>query len=133
MKKEILLIGAVHKNQHIYSYATSFKTAFEQLGYNVSLFNYRSRKNTLLRNWKKNYDLRRYSAQLNPTMSFLLKTESLEFQTYLALRKHSRYMVGFHPDNPFCLWNYNSSAALVKALPLFDCYTSWSSTLQQHL
>lgn len=135
--KKIVIIGPRNRAPGSYSYATSFIRPFQNLGFDVTFFNSRPQSsNKFMRSIEAqliNRMLQKNIAKINPDACLLIKTESLDLQTYKKIKSHTKKMIGYHPDNPFCLWNKNSSSSLISALPLFDCYWSWNKTISDNL
>jgi spore maturation protein CgeB len=128
-KNNILLVGAFSPNPSIYTYASSFYNALQQLGYNVTPYNYRYNLFSW-NNYLNNQYLITTVQKAKPDLIFLIKAETITAKTLDYIKKtYGSTIVNFYPDNPFVLWNGNSNAEVLKSLPLYDCFLSWSKIL----
>jgi len=134
--KKLLLIGECSNNPAVYTYVTSFSHSFEELGFEVELFNNKKNyfplwlpKQFLLNSYIMNFLLKRKIKKNKPDVIFILKGENI-FASTLALAKQcGSILYNFFPDNPFVVWNGNSSVELLKSLPLYDIFFIWSKQL----
>jgi len=138
-KKRVLLVGAFSHDPTVYTYASSFHTALETLGYQVLPFNYRprpssflpgtNRLSTYLSRLQINKKLVQEARSFKPEIVFIVKGEMITPHALLQLKTLGARIANFYPDNPFALWNGNSTPHVLHALPLFDCFLSWSERL----
>jgi spore maturation protein CgeB len=133
---KVLVVGAFSQDSNAYTYATTFHKTFQKLGYQVDTFN--TRKNWGL--FKEvnthfcNVFLQRKVLEFKPDMVFFVKAENVYSKTVRQLKnKFKTLLVNFYPDNPFVLWNGNSNSQVLKSLPFYDCYLSWSKQLMSSL
>lgn len=121
----ILFVGAFSKHSSVYSYADSFVRAFKSLGHDVKVVNYRSGKSFFMNQRLK------YEAYIQkPDLIFILKGELIYASTISWLRKKvGAYLVNFYPDNPFTLWNGNSTIEIITSITYYDCWLIWSEKL----
>jgi spore maturation protein CgeB len=136
MKKitKTLLVGATSQDPSIYTYASSFYSTLQKLGYSVELFNYRTQTYSWLpakaKQWLINQQLIQYAKRFQPDLVFLLKAENIQASTLSTIKQLiNTKIINFFPDNPFAIWNGNSSAEVLKSLPLYTCFLSWSKML----
>jgi len=142
--KKILLIGAFSQSPDHYTYATSFVAPLTKLGFIVYPFNYRrsfvpcissqkALQSRLLASLNKklcNKALLATALHYKPDLIFIIKGEEIKSSTLAAIKqKINCHIVNFYPDNPFTLWNGNSNAQVLKSLPLYSCFLSWSPIL----
>lgn len=137
-QEKVLLVGAFSHNPMVYTYASSFVTALQELNFDVEIFNYRTpllwKKNTWINDIIINKMLIAKTIRFAPSLIFLIKAESITASTLAFLQSHIRCkMINFYPDNPFVLWNGNSKAEVLKSLPLYTCFLSWSRILNSAL
>lgn len=142
--KTIVLVGAFAHDKNQYSYATSFYNALVKIGFTVHPFNYRATHIPFLKTYlfshtrpfaflqKKlcNHALIRFVLKIKPDMLFILKGELITSKTLTKIKAQCHcHIINFYPDNPFTLWNGNSNADVLKSLPLYSCFPSWSPIL----
>lgn len=134
--KKLLLIGECNSNPAIYTYATSFEKSFKALGYEVISFNNKKKYllfafkyASLINNFVMNFLLQRKLASCKPDVVFILKGENLSVKTIRFAKTCGAKLVNFFPDNPFVVWNGNSSGAVLASLPLYDIFLIWSQQL----
>ena len=136
----ILFVGAFNNDPSIYTYAQSFVSALESMGHTVIPFNYRTTFvpgtllfgsiGTHLNQQICNQKLIQAVHKHHPTILFLLKAEHVTAATLTTIKKHHACkIINFYPDNPFTLWNGNSTAHVVQRFPLCDCFLSWATAL----
>lgn len=124
--KKIVLVGAFAADEKIYTYASSFYKTLAYLGYDVVPFNYRQYSSLHLTNML----LRSAVWKHRPEMVFILKGETVTAQTVAWIKSRcGASVVNFYPDNPFTVWNGNSTDHLLRALPLYDHFLIWSHQL----
>lgn len=131
---KILLVGAFSDNPAIYTYALSFNTALQKLGYQVDTFNYRNKifPGPLARfdHMAINKALIKKVTAAKPDLIFMVKAESITAATLAFIKKNLCHnIINFYPDNPFALWNGNSNHEVLTSLPLLTCFLSWSQML----
>ncbi len=140
----ILLVGSLAPDPRQYTYASSFERAFKQLGHNVTVVNtWRSQHwlpwpARLIKNryasWHLNKALRITAQSSHFAIIFFIKAHRITAKTIEWLRHNSSaQLIHLYPDNPFVCWNGNSNAEVLQALPLFDCWLSWSRMLMPAL
>ncbi len=140
MSKRILVVGNFNPDPTIYTYARSFFSTFEQLGFATAYVDCLPRSaghqlpylNKILQpvaNVLANKRVIQAAAKHCPDVVFIIKGHNLLPSTIQAVKKTGPMVVNFYPDNPFALWNNNGTAAVLKSLPLFDCFLSWSPIL----
>ncbi|MFC1894502.1 glycosyltransferase [Candidatus Dependentiae bacterium] len=130
--KKILVVGDFRENKHIYTYANSFYKIFLELDYKVEFFNSREKicSNLKLNNYLINLFLIRKVVIFDPEIVFFVKSENIIYKTIKLLKnKFKKKLINFYPDNPFCFWNHNSNSNVLKSLPLYDYFLSWSKML----
>lgn len=135
---KILLVGAFPDNPAIYTYALSFNTALQKLGYHVDSFNYRNKifpgPFARFNNIAINKALIKKVAATKPDLIFLVKAENITTETLAFIKKNLCHkIINFYPDNPFALWNGNSNHEVLTSLPLLSCFLSWSQMLTPSL
>lgn len=131
---KILLVGAISDDPSMYTYASSFNSTLKYLGYTVELYNYRNHSYSWLpkraKEWAINQQLSNHENEFKPDLLFLLKAETIRESTLRTIKQRSNLkIINFYPDNPFALWNGNSTAEVLKSLPLYTCFMSWSKML----
>jgi spore maturation protein CgeB len=142
--RKVLVVGEFKPSQSSYTYTRSFVRAFESLGLEVSQLNLRrslvapwcatSHQLPSILKWLNdrfiNRKLRRVAASIKPDLIFVLKGENLTPRTLRVIKaKTGACCFNYFPDNPFVLWNGNSTGNLLKSLPLYDCFAIWARTL----
>lgn len=141
--KRILLVGKISSDSSIYTYATSFLHALRELGFLVDAFNVKrnylpwpaahhdslpswlKRINNIIINWRLKVAVRQSKADF----VFVIKGENIFPTVIRMMQQQGCYVINFYPDNPFCLWNGNSTGHLLYALPLYDLFLIWSRDL----
>ena len=136
LTSRILVIGAFSPDPTIYTYATSFYQALQKLSSQpVTLFNYRQsylpkilpyRLRKPLNQYIMNCKLLAQAQELQPELIFIIKGELLFPWTLQKLKNLGAKVVNFYPDNPFAVWNGNSNANVLQALPIYDCFLFWA-------
>lgn len=139
--KKVLLVGNFNNNPEIYTYASSFYKAMQNLGFTVEKFNY---KNSIFKtsifnkifgnkiiNKLLNYSLLRTVKYFNPDLIFMLKADNISCQTLRNIKKYNQNIkiINFYPDNPFTFWNGNSNENILLSLPVYDLFLIWSHQL----
>jgi len=72
-----------------------------------------------------NIKLRRISAQMQPDLILIIKGENIFSKTITWLKANTcAAIVNWDPDNPF--WWSNTSTELLRSMPLFDAFGTWS-------
>jgi spore maturation protein CgeB len=135
--KKILLVGNFSNNPQIYTYASSFFKAMQNLGFNVEKFNYKNSRfnNPILKNifgeQLLNYSLLKSVKTFKPDLIFMIKADNITFQTLKSIKIINKNIkiINFYPDNPFTFWNGNSSANILLSLPIYDLFLIWSHQL----
>ncbi len=144
MNKKILVVGKFSADPNVYTYATSFYKTFEQLGYDTQYVDCTPQgplQHTPLINKitgplavaHANNRVLQAVKKYNPSLVFILKGQYLTPQSIQAIKASGALVVNFYPDNPFVLWNGNSTEHILKSLPFFDCFLSWSPILKPTL
>lgn len=140
MNNKVLVVGAFSNDPAIYTYATSFYKTFQHLGFDTNYVNYRKPIllttipgiNRITAAWaarSANNQIIASVKEHRPWLVFILKGESITPETLREIKKNCVRVVNFYPDNPFSLWNGNSTELILKSLPLYDCMLSWSDSL----
>jgi spore maturation protein CgeB len=140
MNKKVLVIGAFSSNPTVYTYASSFYKAFQNLGFDTTYINYRqpiamativgiNRITATFATMQAQKKILAAVKKHMPWLVFILKGECITPATIRAIKQTGARVVNFYPDNPFALWNNNSTELVLKSLPLFDCFLSWSQSL----
>ncbi|MBD3231368.1 glycosyltransferase [Candidatus Dependentiae bacterium] len=130
--KKVLVVGSFNSNPEIYTYAISFYKSFKKLGYEVERFNYRKKFVSIkkLNDFVCNTFLERKVAQFYPDLIFFIKSENIFASTIRRIKNNfNAVLVNFYPDNPFILWNGNSTSNILLSLPIYDCFLTWSKML----
>jgi spore maturation protein CgeB len=146
--KKILLVGKFSDDQSVYTYASSFQTTLQKLGYHVEIFNYKKKILPLgrrrrwpthdhlpgilkfLNNFLCNQKLLRKAAAQKYDLIFFIKAETIFPKTLCKLKSYTNaLLISFYPDNPFSFWSGNSNSNVLNALPLFDHFFIWSKML----
>lgn len=135
----ILVVGAFSQDPAVYTYATSFYTTLQALARGrVYSFNTRqqllvdrlpSALTTRLAALLINQQLLKATATLKPTLVFIIKGEQIFASTLRSIKTTGTQVINFYPDNPFVLWNGNSTVHVLESLPLLDCMPFWSPEL----
>ncbi|MFH1254482.1 MAG: glycosyltransferase [bacterium] len=135
--KKVLLVGNFNDNPKIYTYASSFYKAMQNLGLMVEKFNYKNpRLNTPI--FKNIIGTRLINCSLiktvqifKPDLIFMLKADNVSVQTLKNIKNNNKNIkiINFYPDNPFTFWNGNSNANILLSLPIYDLFLSWSHQL----
>lgn len=144
MNKKIVIVGALSKDPSVYCYAQSFYTTLKTLGYSACLINYRPQ--AVFKNMPVFAHLSKYVAtklanlrilrivrKMRPWLVLIIKGETLCPKTIRVIKSTGALVINAYPDNPFALWNGNSTASLLQSLPLFDCFLSWSEDIAKTL
>lgn len=131
---KILLVGAFSDNPAVYTYASSFNTALQKLGYHVTSFNYRNKivpwPLAIFNHIAINKALIKKATAIKPDLVFLVKAENITAATVTFIKKNvCSSIINFYPDNPFVLWNGNSNQQVLTSLPAYSCFLSWSRML----
>lgn len=144
----ILVVGAASHDPAVYTYAPSFYRAFKKLGYSkTTFFNLRAsylpfincptqlpRAFTKINEYAINYALIQTVKRLQPDLIFFIKANTIFPETIHTIKTYGKpHLVHFYPDNPFVFWNGNSNERILKGLPLFDTFLSWSEMLIEPL
>ncbi len=140
--KKLLLVGYFPQDTSIYAYATSFIKPLQKLGFNVEIFNYRT--NYLPCNWLNpskiinqfiiNQQLTKAALKFKPNVVFCIKAETITPGTLTKIKqKCASYLINFHPDSPFALWNGNSTVNIIKSFRVYDHFLTWSHELMPAL
>lgn len=136
--KKILLVGSFSQDPSIYTYAHSFQRALQGLEFDVQTFNTHTKPSRL--NWLKNFSLNHLNARLlktvrktKPDLVFLLKAQHITPQALEKIKTFGCRLTNFYPDNPFTLWNGNSTPHVLNSFRLYDCFMSWSPILEPAL
>ncbi len=138
MHKKLLLVGYLPHDSSIYAYATSFVSPLQKLGFEVKNFNYRD--HFFKNNWFKpfriinhyliNRQLLKTAKAFKPDIVFCIKAETITPQTLIAIKKQcNSYLINFHPDSPFALWNGNSTVNIIRSFRIYDHFLTWSHEL----
>ena len=127
-------MGHFGEDPKIYTYATSFYTTLQKLGLGVHKFEYRKKYflgfsgflNTFLMNWA----LKNEAKIVGADCVLVIKGENILPKTLLWLQEklHAK-LFNFYPDNPFTLWNGNSTIHVLNSLPIYDRVLIWSKQL----
>lgn len=120
------------------------RDGFAQAGYEAVIFDYRQllrpdshpflrvrvirRAFRPFRHWQVGRSLVRLAERFDPSVVLIIKGETLTPQTLIELRQRTQAkLANWNPDSPF---NPSvSTAAVLKGIPLYDCYF----TFAQHL
>ncbi|MBM3893529.1 glycosyltransferase [Candidatus Dependentiae bacterium] len=140
MNKKILVVGKFSADPTIYTYATSFYKTFQQLNYDTTYVDCSPtsplQQTPLINNIARPLAIARANKSVlhavyahSPSLVFILKGQHLTPRTIQAIKATGARVVNFYPDNPFALWNGNSTAYILQSLPLFNCFLSWSPVL----
>lgn len=146
-QRSVLVVGHFSDRPELYTYATSFAHEFERCGLTVMRFDTVVKRNSLavvmqrvnprfkvLQDYAMNKQLVMFVEAHKPDLIFLLKAENVWSSTLKKLKKNSTaQLVNFYPDNPFACWNYNSNGEVLRSLPVYDCFLSWSKMLMMPL
>ena len=135
--KKVLLVGNFNNNPEIYTYASSFYKAMQNLGLAVEKFNYKNPKFNIpiLKNTigsrLLNYSLLRTVKDFKPDLIFMLKADNISVQTLKNIKNYNNNIkiINFYPDNPFTFWNGNSNSNILLSLPVYDLFLIWSHQL----
>lgn len=134
--KKVLLVGNFNDNPKIYTYASSFYKAMQNLGLVVEKFNYKNPKfNTVLKNIIGsrliNYSLLRTAENFKPDLIFMLKADNITPKILKKIKTNNKNIkiINFYPDNPFTFWNGNSNANVLLSLPIYDLFLIWAHQL----
>lgn len=135
--KKILLIGHFSKNPKVYTYASSFASTLQELGYTVKKEEYRKTflnpSNKVARSLALkicNSALKFSATTFKPDVVFIIKGETISPKTIIFFKeKIKAKVINFYPDNPFAVWNANSTPSMLYSLPHFDLFLSWSKQL----
>jgi spore maturation protein CgeB len=146
--KKILLVSKFSDDQSVYTYASSFQTTLQKLGYHVEIFNYKKKILPLgrrrrwltydhlpgilkfLNNFLCNQKLLRRAVIQKYNLIFFIKAETIFPKTLCKLKFYTNaLLINFYPDNPFSFWNENSNANVLNSLPFFDNFFIWSKML----
>ncbi len=142
--KKILLVSKFAQDKNVYTYASSFYTALQDLGYTVATFNCKQSflpltnhdhdalapHLKLANNILVNNELKRKICTYKPDIIFLIKAENVAYKTLRTIKKTTQCkLINFYPDNPFVFWNGNSNKNVLMALPLYDHFLIWSKEL----
>ncbi len=140
MNKKVLIVGKFSTDPNIYTYASSFYKTFQLLGYETAQVDCSPVgpfQNTPVINKIAlplaiagiNKTILAAVKQHSPSLVFILKGQHITPRTIAAIKSAGARVVNFYPDNPYALWNGNSTESILKSLPLFDCFLSWSPIL----
>lgn len=133
-----MLIGMFSENNAQYAYASSFARTFCILGFRVITFNNRhqffswipKRFTNWLNNYLINQSLLKQVQKYKPSLLFLIKAENIFPTTLKTIKaKYNPTIVNFYPDNPFAVWNGNSTHHVLASLPFYDHFLIWSQML----
>ena len=135
--KKVLLVGNFSNNPKIYTYASSFFKAMQNLGLVVEKFNYKNSRfnNPIVKNIfgarLLKYSLLRTVKSFKPDLIFMLKADNIETKTLINIKKYDKNIkiINFYPDNPFTFWNGNSNANILLSLPVYDLFLIWAYQL----
>jgi spore maturation protein CgeB len=76
--------------------------------------------------YRMNHMLERTIIQGRFDLLFFLKPDVVKPWVLRSIRPYAQRIISFYPENPFVLWNGNSNADVLAALPLFDEHLTWS-------
>lgn len=136
--QKVLVVGMLSTNPHQYTYATSFIRTFQKLNYKVQAFNNRHHYTfpmiepikTSINNYCINQSLKRVVRHFQPDIIFFIKAENIFASTLAYIKKNFKAQcINFYPDNPFTVWNGNSTIHVLKSLPYYDHFLIWSESL----
>ena len=134
----VMLVGMFSKNDDQYTYASSFARTFYTLGHRVITFNNRYqflpwfpvRFTNWLNNYLINQSLLKQIKKYRPDLLFLIKGENIFPSTLKIIKaQYNPIIINFYPDNPFVVWNGNSTQHLLASLPVYDHFLIWSRML----
>lgn len=134
--QKIVLAGMLSNTQ--YTYASSFVQTLQELCYEVIQFNTRPKINlpipkkvtTYLRDYLVNKNLIKMISKHKPDILFLIKAENIFASTLQLIKeKFGTTIINFYPDNPFAIWNGNSTINVLESLQIYDHFLIWSETL----
>lgn len=136
--QKIMLVGMFSSDPTQYTYASSFARTFYNLGLRVITFNNRyqflswlpTRFTSRLNNVLINQSLLKQIKEYQPDLLFLIKAENIFASTLEKIKeKHNPIIINFYPDNPFVVWNGNSTHHVLMSLPIYDHFLIWSEML----
>lgn len=136
--QKVMLVGMFSSDSAQYTYASSFARTFYNLGFRVITFNSRYqffpwlplRFTSRLNNFLINQSLLKQVKEYQPDLVFLIKAENIFASTLKKIKeKYNPTIINFYPDNPFVLWNGNSTHHVLMSLPIFDHFLIWSEML----
>lgn len=134
----VMTIGMFSINDAQYTYASSFARTFCTLNFRVITFNNRhqffswipARLTSWLNNYLINQSLLKQVQKYKPNLLFLIKAENIFPSTLKKIKeKYKPTIINFYPDNPFVVWNGNSTQHVLASLPLYDHFLIWSKML----
>jgi spore maturation protein CgeB len=135
--KKILLVGEFSPGAAAWSYSNVFK----ELGHELEMFDVKTSMHDAFSgkigygarvagDYFLNQRLRRVVLRLRPDLVFLAKAENISHKTLRSIKQACNpVLINFYPDNPFVFWNGNSSAHVLRSLPLYDYFLIWSKML----
>lgn len=131
--KKILLVGNFENKPKVYTYATSFYKALNNLNYSVECFNYKNSRFNIpfIGKYLLDFYLIKLIKKCNPDLIFMIKAEKVSHKTLKKIKKGNPRigLLNFYPDNPFTFWNGNSNSDVLLSLPLYDLFLIWSYEL----
>ena len=100
-----------------------------------------------------NRDLVKHIRDNTYDLVFFVKAENIAYKTIRKIKQvgqiqnmldgveiepgktceNTSLLVNFYPDNPFVFWNGNSNKDILRSLPEYDCFLSWSKMLMPAL
>jgi hypothetical protein len=141
----VLLVGKFSLDPAVYTYPSSFIPALQECSERVTLFNTDTADapfiekissrftplHTLITHQLFNKRLLNAVHAARPDIIFIIKGVRIGATMLRTIKRrypHCR-IIHFYPDNPFCLWNGNSNAAVLAGLPFIDLFLIWSKQL----
>ncbi|MBM3887268.1 glycosyltransferase [Candidatus Dependentiae bacterium] len=147
---KVLLIGKFSFDPSIYTYPSSFISAFEANGAEVITFNtvngtrigsilthFNASKilsrllPSCIKHWLLNKQLLQSVKQIKPDLIFIIKGNQILPSTLQIIKQKypTIKILHFYADNPFCFWNGNANSHVLNGLPYIDQFLIWSKEL----